>query len=647
MSAFDKLRTALYGDPTSSIHKPSREGVLDAFAELTNDFTDLKSDFDLLKTASIYGVQIYPDLNSLEADLNPEENAVVWIYEDTTDSNNGQYRKIGASGSGSWVRVGDVPEALYQAVIDDTKNRQYIVEDFNNRNISALWYDPLPLIRNSISRTTDNAIIDVTSRDSDTQFTVTSGNGSKIELNSTMVVNDDVNDTYTVCNVLSVSGDIVTTYPNDVLPSSISQVQNIHQEGTNGQHLSLLGYRAYIEDMYNSLRINMARTLEPLVYYDPYLCKSVSFNDPDIYTRSGNAILHEVERLGFPSGAGGFVPGTNNSLSRQCVNASSDSNINTPVNSRYAGRYYGIRETTQGYGIRMVLDIEPISGVLVIPISAARQSYTGGFTEGRARLKVLLDNVEIHNEVYSVGHVKNVSIPHEKGNQLTVEFTLADDLPSWILLHGVIDVPRSTDISTTRPLFNNGDVIVIYQDSWGEFTQLESGETAPLRADGSTANGSQTTTKRVREMLDRDGINATVVNMSRSGQTSVWGNYWKDNVLNTVPNATHIVVGFGINDLNSADEFTNDSPSIYDFDPDNMWLQLNKDIGGVKGSIDADGFRDNMIEMVSFFESQNVQPIVMLPPYTASVGQSQNLANHYHGRLKSGYSNKYDKLIDL
>ncbi|QIG70417.1 putative tail fiber protein [Rhizobium phage RHph_N28_2] len=52
---------------------------------------------------------VYLTRDALNADLNRTENTMAWVVQDPTVAYNGIYRKSGASGSGSWSRVGDLP----------------------------------------------------------------------------------------------------------------------------------------------------------------------------------------------------------------------------------------------------------------------------------------------------------------------------------------------------------------------------------------------------------------------------------------------------------------------------------------------------------------------------------------------------------
>lgn len=55
------------------------------------------------------GGTIYQTRASLNADLSPAANTMAWVVEDPVVANNGIYRKTGTTGSGTWVRVADLP----------------------------------------------------------------------------------------------------------------------------------------------------------------------------------------------------------------------------------------------------------------------------------------------------------------------------------------------------------------------------------------------------------------------------------------------------------------------------------------------------------------------------------------------------------
>lgn len=58
---------------------------------------------------------IFPSKATMDATLTYAANQQAWVMGDATVSNNGVYRKIGASGAGSWTRMGDLPYSFIVA----------------------------------------------------------------------------------------------------------------------------------------------------------------------------------------------------------------------------------------------------------------------------------------------------------------------------------------------------------------------------------------------------------------------------------------------------------------------------------------------------------------------------------------------------
>lgn len=58
---------------------------------------------------------IFPDKATMDGTLTYAANQMAWVMGDATAGNNGIYRKVGASGSGSWVRLGDLPFSFIMA----------------------------------------------------------------------------------------------------------------------------------------------------------------------------------------------------------------------------------------------------------------------------------------------------------------------------------------------------------------------------------------------------------------------------------------------------------------------------------------------------------------------------------------------------
>ncbi|WP_171519826.1 hypothetical protein [Ensifer canadensis] len=68
------------------------------------------TEVELLITAFQAGGGImFPNKATMDATLTYAANQQAWVMGDATVANNGIYRKIGASGTGSWTRMGDLP----------------------------------------------------------------------------------------------------------------------------------------------------------------------------------------------------------------------------------------------------------------------------------------------------------------------------------------------------------------------------------------------------------------------------------------------------------------------------------------------------------------------------------------------------------
>lgn len=61
------------------------------------------------------GGRIYSSLATIAADLNHPANTMAWVVGDAIAGNNGVYLKLGIVGSGSWVRVADLPYSFIAA----------------------------------------------------------------------------------------------------------------------------------------------------------------------------------------------------------------------------------------------------------------------------------------------------------------------------------------------------------------------------------------------------------------------------------------------------------------------------------------------------------------------------------------------------
>ncbi|GCA51799.1 hypothetical protein KGO5_04256 [Sinorhizobium sp. KGO-5] len=87
------------GVPASGSHKVKKSDVRQLLSEYESTINAFLSN----------GGLIYSSKAAMDADLAHGPNSMAWVIGDATVANNGIYRKIGASGVGSWTRVADLP----------------------------------------------------------------------------------------------------------------------------------------------------------------------------------------------------------------------------------------------------------------------------------------------------------------------------------------------------------------------------------------------------------------------------------------------------------------------------------------------------------------------------------------------------------
>lgn len=95
----------LDGVPSSGAHNPKKPDIrrlLGGYEQVINAFTSA-------------GGLIYDNRALLDADLAKAANLLAWVITDATAANNGIYKKVGASGTGSWSRVADLPYSFIVA----------------------------------------------------------------------------------------------------------------------------------------------------------------------------------------------------------------------------------------------------------------------------------------------------------------------------------------------------------------------------------------------------------------------------------------------------------------------------------------------------------------------------------------------------
>lgn len=97
------------GVPSSGTHEPQKAKIRE-----WGSFVELAS------TGGAAGAVAFPSKAVMDVSLDYGQNTLAWVVGDATAANNGVYRKDGASGSGSWSRIGDLPYGFIAAINNGT-----------------------------------------------------------------------------------------------------------------------------------------------------------------------------------------------------------------------------------------------------------------------------------------------------------------------------------------------------------------------------------------------------------------------------------------------------------------------------------------------------------------------------------------------
>jgi hypothetical protein len=99
------VETVFPDGPSSNPTQPNKATIRRYFKQFEN----------AINAGLSNGGLIYDTKAHMDADLAHDANASAWVIGDSSVANNGIYRKSGASGSGSWTRVGDLPYSFIKA----------------------------------------------------------------------------------------------------------------------------------------------------------------------------------------------------------------------------------------------------------------------------------------------------------------------------------------------------------------------------------------------------------------------------------------------------------------------------------------------------------------------------------------------------
>ncbi len=464
---------------------------------------------------------------------------------------------------------------------------------------------------------------------------VESGAGVHFVPNGAMVV-EAGDGTVSSYAIKGVSGDVVETF--EPLPAGIVRAQAMH-EANNGQHLSRLGYIGLADFVVSRPQKYAYRKELVLWQYHPPICARTSLNsDHDIWNIDATERLIDVSLVGN-AGNGGWVPGTTN-LAKLCRQEGGPSNVTVNAPAKYLSRAYVLKSGAAGDGFTFQIPVQRRYGFAEIAVAGMAETYTSSVdsttkaVDCKYRVELIgSDDTVFHDQTYDVGETRYLHVEFGGVDSLTLRITQTENKPSSVRLNGVYVYGKSP-ATPVAPLFQAGDVVAFLGDSWTQFPNALPGETRPLRADGSTADGMCFLSQRIAE---RAGV--TVLNMGKGGTTSAWGRYWVGKIIALDPKPTHCVLSFCINDLNSRSYHNSDTDSPYDFDPENMWAFKTRSAGGIKGSVSNDMWFANMKAICERLLSAGIKPVVLMPPHTGSGSQTGGLQQLFLDKIACGFRN--------
>ena len=124
------------GVPASGPHQPNKRDIRQTLGMLESMLSQL-------------GLG-YATLALLNADLAHDAHTLASVYDDPTPANNGIYEKVGASGTGSWTRVGDLSDPIIElTVTGGTGNAILASAPFEPLQPGAKFYLMTPTANNT------------------------------------------------------------------------------------------------------------------------------------------------------------------------------------------------------------------------------------------------------------------------------------------------------------------------------------------------------------------------------------------------------------------------------------------------------------------------------------------------------------------
>lgn len=133
----------------------SNNAVSVANSEASVWATEIESAVDLatfISAGASTGAIVKDSLSGLNSDLAHDASSMAWVVGDSTLGNDGIYQKQGASGSGSWTRIADLPYSIIQLYNADAGTANAI-QATSSLNIPSSAYGALLVLNITASNT--------------------------------------------------------------------------------------------------------------------------------------------------------------------------------------------------------------------------------------------------------------------------------------------------------------------------------------------------------------------------------------------------------------------------------------------------------------------------------------------------------------
>jgi len=496
----------------------------------------------------------------------------------------------------------DAVKGEFEAINSKLLEIQEVAKDVEEMQVTPFYVEPANYFMRGFvdgDNEAPNSTFTIASRDNDYQFTA-SGTGFVNGKQYNIAVFDGTN--YHPIKVVNYNSNVFKVA--DVLPTNCVSFQNMF----SGIHLSRFGGRAYAKAFVDNAVIKTGRRNKKI--FGVYTNDANLTNTQNLATSTETLLT--MTKLTGSTISGGWIDQPNGIIGTFQTQSSASS---PRIYSKYS-RDWLMNQNVAGAGLKFTLTAG-IKGYIRVVCGL---NYREGIVSGKVNIKAYDNNgTELYNKDAKYG-VQEIIVPVGfQNNTVTFEISLLTSATTQFAINE-IEVFK-TYLDTSNFVKKNGLRIMFLCDSWGEFPNLESGETAPKRPDGSTLGGLAEFPAYTKSYLQSLGYsNIEIYNFSRGSQTSKWGDYWVEEFIKRCPQKPdYCVVNFYVNDANSAGNVAGNTPSVYDFSPTDPYAFQQSNVGGVFASTNSAMWVSNLKSICEKLKKAGIRPIIVGYPQLSKV----------------------------